>query len=116
MAREGNNQQGRKVSLSELRDPQATHEADASTSAIERLIALIMEQREDIAALRQSIERKQSQKIKPGFAHLKIAASEVGYSPETVRLWAAKGEIEAERIGGVWLVNLKSVRERAERH
>lgn len=40
---------------------------------------------------------------------LKVAAAEVGYNQETVRLWVSKRRIAGERRGGRWFINQPSL-------
>lgn len=46
---------------------------------------------------------------RPVGVNLKTAASVTGYSAEAVRQWAARGQIVAERHGGVWRVDLPAL-------
>ena len=56
----------------------------------------------DIAALHRKLGYNE-------LTPLKAAAGEVGYHPETVRLWVNNRRVPGERRGGRWFVNLPSL-------
>jgi hypothetical protein len=42
----------------------------------------------------------------PEYLPLKFCAHAVGFNPETLRVWAEAGRINARRIGGRWEIHL----------
>ncbi|MFK4581086.1 hypothetical protein ABIF83_004533 [Bradyrhizobium ottawaense] len=75
---------------------------------------------ETIEDLRRIIEELQAQvkELKsspPRWVALKAAAGEVGLPYEALRKRAVRGEVEAERRGGRWYVNVTSLRQRFSR-
>lgn len=81
-------------------------------TATELLSAMVVELQEDIAELRRRIDLRPPKPptLAAGWAPLKEAAYQTGYSLETMRLWAARGKISALRFGAKWYVNMKSLR------
>jgi hypothetical protein len=51
-----------------------------------------------------------------GWTNLKAAAGACGYDKETIRRWAERGEIDAKKYGGRWIIRLSSVMRRAKKY
>jgi hypothetical protein len=85
---------------------------DEPATTTELLSALVVELQEDVAALQRRIELRPPKPptLAAGWAPLKEAAYQTGYSLETIRLWSARGKVSALRFGAKWYVNMKSLR------
>lgn len=91
-----------------------------SNSPISAETASSLTDSETIADLRRTVELLQARvtelECPPArWVPLKLGAGEVGISYELARKRAVRGEIEARREGGRWLVNLTSLRQRFSR-
>jgi len=94
----------------ELIAERATRDAERERQVAinDGLAARQIEQAEDLRELR-CLLRDQGMAPPEGMVALKTAASLTGAHPETVRRWAARGHVDAERRGRRWFVSLPSL-------
>jgi hypothetical protein len=79
-------------------------------AAIEALTTTIAEQKADLAAVHERLDRLFAPVQPPqGYIALRKAAAMIGRSDEYLRQRAARGEIGAEIIGGKWFVDSAAV-------
>jgi hypothetical protein len=78
--------------------------------AIEAMAVLIAEQKAQIAAVNERLDRLFApEQPADGLVALRRAAEMIGRSDEYLRSRAARGEIAAEIIGGKWFVNASAL-------